>query len=392
MENNFNLKEFIAANKAKKSVDFPVDAFPAGYQYIMEATNASLNYPIDLMGVSMLNATALATGNTHKVQVRNEWIESAVLYIAVVGRPGTAKSHPLNFALKPFIKHDQASLKVYEQQKQEYERYHSLSKEERRGLPEPVKPTWQKYLVQDHTPEALLDVHKFNRRGLGIYMDELMGFFKNFGRYSNGGGDQEFWLSAWSGKAIIQDRKSGEPTMISEPFISVIGTIQVGLLQSLAKDNRNQNGFLDRILFAFPENLKKEYWNNVDLCPTIAEDWAKYLVNLLERKLEVKEDLSLASRILQYTPEASQLLWEWQKYNTDLVNTAPTESLAGVYTKLEVYCIRLSLILQMAAYTTEEAERDFVEVDAVIGAIKLIEYFRHTRSLSDLSFGFLGFS
>ena len=80
-------------------------------------------------------------------------------------------------------------------------------------------------------------------------------WFKNFNRY-NKGSEEQFWLSVWSGKAIRINRKTTEPTYITKPFISVIGTIQPGVLNDLA-DNRTENGFLDRLLFVAPENLTK---------------------------------------------------------------------------------------------------------------------------------------
>jgi hypothetical protein len=42
----------------------------------------------------------------------------------------------------------------------------------------------------------------------------------------------------------------------------VIGTIRYGVLKKLAKRERNQNGFQDRILFILPNNLEKQYWND----------------------------------------------------------------------------------------------------------------------------------
>ncbi len=90
-------------------------------------------------------------------------------------------------------------------------------------------------------------------------------WFKNFNRY-NKGSEEQFWLSVWSGKAIRINRKTTEPTFIAKPFISVIGTIQPAVLNELA-DKRTENGFLDRLLFVAPENLKKEYWSETELNP-----------------------------------------------------------------------------------------------------------------------------
>ena len=44
---------------------------------------------------------------------------------------------------------------------------------EQQGYTKPVKPILEQHLVTDFTPEALTDVHKFNKRGIGVYADEL---------------------------------------------------------------------------------------------------------------------------------------------------------------------------------------------------------------------------
>ncbi len=71
----------------------------------------------------------------------------------------------------------------------------------------PDKPAWQKNLLSDYTPEALAEVHSYNKRGIGVCVDELAGWFKNFNKY-NKGSEMEFWLSAWSRKPITIDRKA----------------------------------------------------------------------------------------------------------------------------------------------------------------------------------------
>jgi hypothetical protein len=229
---------------------FPVEVFPLPIQQVITATNENLNFPIDFIGVSLLYAASVAIGNTHCVEVKKGFRQSAVLYLAIVARAGTAKSPPLSFALQPIVEHDKRTYRQCEQQRQEYEKAVSLSKKEReqQAIDEPIKPVWQKFLLSDFTPEALAEVHKFNKRGIGVYVDELAGWFKNFNRY-NKGSEMEFWLSQWSGKPINIDRKTGEPIFIPLPFISVAGTIQKGILNELAKDSRTQNGFIDRILF-----------------------------------------------------------------------------------------------------------------------------------------------
>ncbi|MCD4697862.1 MAG: DUF3987 domain-containing protein [Bacteroidales bacterium] len=373
------LKAKSEAKKKAKQNPFPVEVFPKAVQEIITATNESLKFPIDFIGASILYAVSVSIGNTHKVEIMKGWQENAVLYLAIVGRPGTNKSHPLTFALQPIVEQDKQTYRQYEKQRQEYETIVNLTKKERKqqGYDEPVKPAWQKYLVSDFTPEALTDVHKFNKRGIGVYVDELAGWFKNFNRY-NKGSEQEFWLSNWSGKPVNIDRKTGEPVFIPLPFISVIGTIQNRVLKDLAKDNRTENGFIDRILFVIPENLKKNYWSETEINPVFIENWQNIISNLLSLSIQNDETQNPQPKILLFTNEAKKILFKWQREITDINNKAENEAISGIYAKMEVYVIRLALILEMMRFACGESDKQAVSVESIQGAIKLTEYFANS--------------
>lgn len=361
----------------RKTNRFPVEVFPLPIQQVITATNENLNFPIDFIGASLLYAVSVAVGNTHSIEVKKGFQQSAVLYLAIVGRAGTTKSHPLSFALQPIVEQDKRTFRQYEQQRQEYEQAVSLPKKEReqQAIDEPTKPVWQKFLLSDFTPEALAEVHKFNKRGIGVYVDELAGWFKNFNRY-NKGSEMEFWLTQWSGKPINIDRKTGEPVFIPLPFISVAGTIQQGILNELAKDSRTQNGFIDRILFVIPDNIKKEYWSETDLPPIVSENWESIISNLLSLSVTNDDTLNPSPEVLKFTPEAKQVLFEWQKANTDQCNDAENEVLSGIFSKMDMYILRLSLILEMMRFACSESSKQAVSIEAVQGAVKLVEYFK----------------
>lgn len=358
---------------------FPIEVFPLRVREIILDTNENLNFPIDFIGASMLFGVSVAVGNTHRIEVKTGWVESAVLYLAIVARAGTNKSHPLSFALKPIIEQDSASYRTYEQQKQEFDRLMTLSKKERetQGFDEPTKPVWEKYLLSDFTPEALAEVHKFNKRGIGVYVDELAGWFKNFNRY-NKGSEMEFWLSAWNSKPINIDRKTGEPVFIPLPFISVAGTIQNGTLNELAKESRTQNGFIDRILFVIPDSIKKGYWSEKEIEPTTIESWNNIVSKLLIQSVANDNNLNPSPQILKFTPEAKRLLFEWQKMNADECNNAESEAISGIYSKLEIYAIRLALILEMLKFACDESDKDKVGIESVRGALALVKYFKNS--------------
>ena len=223
-----------------------------------------------------------------------------------------------------------------------------------KGYNEPIKPIWEQYLISDFTPEALVSVHSYNKRGLGVNVDELASWFKNFNRY-NKGSEQEFWLSVWSGNTVKVNRKTSDQYNIPLPFISVAGTIQPGVLNELA-DNRTENGFLDRLLFVVPDNLKKEYWSETELSPSIVENWQTIISNLLDVSIIQDETNNPQPEILRFSPEAKQLLFEWQRELTDQSNKPENEAISGINAKIEMYAVRLALILQMVRYACNEGQ------------------------------------
>jgi hypothetical protein len=329
---------------------FPVAAFPEQIQEIILATNESLKFPIDFAACSMLFAAAIAVGNTHRARVMNNWTEGATLYIALVGRSGTNKTHPLRFGIDPILKRDKETHKEYLKQKAEYQNLLNRAKID--GLEQiPPKPMWQKIIVSDFTPEALSEIHRFNLRGLGVYTDELNQWVKNFNRYSTGSAT-EFWLSNFSGTPITIDRKNQDPILISVPSISVCGSIQPGILQELQRDNRAQNGFIDRILFAQPETLQKQYWSENELPNAITDQWHQVINNLLNLPLRTDNGGDIQPTVMEFSETAKEILINWQRKNTDLANETNNDSLAGIYAKLEIYCIRFALILELLNQAT----------------------------------------
>ena len=372
------LQRAVETEQKAKQNPFPVEVFPELIQKIIKATNENLNFPIDFIGASILYAVSVSIGNTHRVEVKKGWQENAVLYLAIVGRAGTNKSHPISFALKPIEERDNLMFQKYQSEKLEYDTISALTKKEReqQGYDEPVRPIWEQHLVTDFTPEALAEVHKFNKRGIGVYADELASWFKNFNRY-NKGSEEQFWLSVWSGKALRINRKTSDPIYIPLPFIPVIGSIQPGVLNELAK-NRTENGFLDRLLFVVPDNLNKEYWSETELNPSIMQNLETIILNILNVSIKQDDTNNLQPEVLRFKPEARELLFEFQRKLTDQSNKPENEAISGIYAKIEMYAIRLALILQMIRYACNEGNKQAVGIEAVQGALKLVEYFKKT--------------
>src|SRR5574344_1060089 len=129
-----NQVEWLQKIVAAEQNPFPVEVFPKPIQEIITATNESLKFPIDFIGSSILYAVSVAVGNTHRIEIMKGWQETAVLYLCLVGRAGTIKSHPLSFALKPIEQRDNLKFQKYMSEKMEYDTFLMLRKPARSTL------------------------------------------------------------------------------------------------------------------------------------------------------------------------------------------------------------------------------------------------------------------
>ena len=100
---------------------FPLEIFPQKIKEIIRATNECLNFPIDYIASSLCFAVSVGIGNTHSIRIKESWSERTIMYMAIIGRPGSNKSHPLSFALAPFFKHDTKQAVKFKKEYKEYE-------------------------------------------------------------------------------------------------------------------------------------------------------------------------------------------------------------------------------------------------------------------------------
>lgn len=386
-----NSKELVSiADLAQKKKEiqkttFPIHAFPPEVSRIIMNLNECLNFPVDYSACSMLASISIAVGNSVQVEVKRGWTETAIMYLALVGRAGVNKSHPLSFALKPIIDQDKRAYLKYKQQIKEYKSQFQKADKE---ISE--KPNCNKTIVSDITVEAVAKTHELNQRGLIVNIDELLAWIKGFNRYNNGSSDQEFWLSNWSGKPIIVDRKTSESIRIERSFISVCGTIQTSILDQMAKNNRSDNGFIDRVLFTMPGGLKKEVWSKKELPKGHEKRWSSIIDKLLSIDLDIDLEQGICPKTVFFDKRAKEKLDEWQEHNSNMCNNAGDEKLSGIYSKFEVHCVRMCLIIHMLKYSISSNNQiGYIEESSVKSAIEIIEYF---RSMSEKVFDIIHFS
>ena len=234
--------------------DFPLHAFP---KKILEMANGladSESFHIEYLLVSMVSAIASATGNALQIRIKGGWTSSPIFYIILVGRPGLGKTPPLDFAYRPIRAYDFQNLSKFRAMIEKAQNEKGSSTSAFGQGASSIKLS--KIMVSDFTPEALMQAHNANQRGIVVFVDEIMGMFNSVNQYSKGQLIEQF-LTAYSGKAIDITRCSMEiPIHIEMPCINMIGTAQPKRLLSLFNKGYKDNGLIDRILFAYPFGYK----------------------------------------------------------------------------------------------------------------------------------------
>lgn len=360
----------------KNSQGFPLHVLPLKAQEFIKSAKKAWGIPQDFFAASIVFAAGSAVGNSYTLEIKKGAEEKAVMYLTLIGNPNCNKSGAAKTALKPLSNRDADNYREYVNAKAEYEVIMEMSKKERQAqlIETPAPPIFQRKIVQDVTPEAVAKALQESPRGITVYRDELAGFIKDFNRY-NQGGEQEFWLSNWSGTTVSIDRKTSEPIRIKNPFISIIGTIQPAVIDSLGKGNRSVNGFIDRFLFVWPDDLEKPKWEDYNIDMSLAGAYNEAIEKLMDiyyqpldeaQKLELEKD---AWKTLQRF---------FNEDNKPKCDNAKNELLASMYGKFDLHTARLIIALHFIqfAYSRENDPCVKVNKQTVERAIELAKYFR----------------
>ena len=213
-----------------------------------------------------------------KVKRHDSWLESARIWVALVGSPSTKKSPILNVATAPLRTIDARLLARWIRA---INKYDQLSPEEKKANP---RPKQNRLRIEDTTVEAAQQVLEGSVDGILCYQDELAGFFGAMDKYSGGKGasaDRAFWLRAFNGGEYALNRVGRGVTLIPNLSVCLLGGIQPEPIRKLAADAQD-DGLLQRI---FPIVLKPATLGKDEPKPDVASTYANAIeaLNKLER-------------------------------------------------------------------------------------------------------------
>nr|WP_287049291.1 DUF3987 domain-containing protein [Culturomica sp.] len=357
----------------------PLDAFPAKIQDMILALARQENYTIEYMMASLLVAVSTAIGNTVNIRIRGGWVSNSALYMILVGRPGTGKTPPLDFAFRPIRKHDAQAVKQFKLEMEQYNNLVESNKGKKENTtPLPDKPILRRTIISDFTPEALMRALDDNQRGIVVYVDEIMGMFNAVNQYSRGQLIEQL-LTAFSGKPLDISRCSMPlPIHIEYPFINIVGTMQTTRMHELIEKGYKENGLLDRIIFVYPSSQDISDWQlDEDSSFASFEKYSNLWEAIINKVIDLPfTDNNNVQNILNFSPEAKAYFTNWRNNAIRAVNQIQDDGLVDSRViKAPMITARLALVLQIFRWACGEVHKDFVDIESTKSAIALSEYF-----------------
>lgn len=320
---------------------FPIDIFPEDLRGFITDLNKALGFSKDFLSVSILFAFATLVGNKYRVRIKAGWETPPLFWFAIVGNPGTMKSHPVATILKPIKEIDRKSKLDYDKKMNEYH-LAQIEKKTDKTITLPERPRFRQILISDITLEALHDVHSFNKRGLGYYRDELYGFVNGMNMYRDGA-DAQFWLESFNNSSYIVNRATKEPVMVEDAMINIIGTIQPKVLMGMAKMFAN-DGFIDRFLFTSAETRIPDI-DKTELHPELLAWWD----GILQRaNNQFKYATTKDTEIIHLEDDATDLFFSIRNSITRMQQDEATNpSIVQYLGKMITYLPRFMLLLSI---------------------------------------------
>ena len=320
---------------------FPLDVLPTPARDLAEAAARSIGCPVDFPAVATLAAASGVIGRSASLLVKPNYFASASLYVAIVGSPSSGKSPALRAALAPVWRIGQD---LHDEWSAAMAAWKLAPEDERRE-----EPALKRIVTSDPTTEALGPILAANPRGLCVAPDEMTKWVMSMDQYKGGkGGDRPFYLSAWNGESVVIDRAKHrkEPIMVPHPFLTVAGGIVPDMLSTLPEGRGRDDGFLARLLFAYPDRVARVY-SEQGISDTVTGAWDELAMALWRRSMRDVEGKP-TPHVVTMDPEARREWVAWcRAHYAEQEADDFLDSLEGPWGKLEAYAARLALILHL---------------------------------------------
>jgi len=360
---------------------FPLDTLPKAMRNLVKAASYAIPCSPDLVALPVLVAAASAIGNSWAMHVKRGYIEPPIFYAAIVARPGDGKSPAVGYAMRPIYESQEREIISYRAKLDEWEQSKA---EEHAG----DHPRLTQHFTTDTTIEALADT-LHDARSIVVVKDELHAWVVGMDAYKakGRGSERDAWLSLWRAAAVMINRRNREGALyLHAPHVNVIGGIQEDRLPDLDDDQGRADGFLDRVLFAYPRPGELRY-SEAEVDEETAHIYAQLIDDLYTYPLAIDGEGKTATNYAHFTPEGKEEYRRWcETFYAEMNALSFPMLLRGPWVKLQTYAVRLALVLHLCRSFSHEPgdqiRRGEVDGVDVVNAVTVIEYFkRQTRKV-----------
>jgi hypothetical protein len=346
-------------------------------------------------------------GRSHAIELDDEFRQPAVIWTATVAESGDRKTPAFSLVTKPLLtietelaEKTASSAEAYRVAEFAYKASLDAWKKAKGKTSvdpphPPDKPPEYQLLTSDITLEALAELLAANWRGIILASPELAGWVASFDVYrSRGGKDQAAWLNIHDAGFIKVNRKIPDPVtkkrmvFIPQACVSVLGTIQPGVLLRSLDESAQESGLAARILLAAPTWVQGTWTNRQqrpdDLRGSVArmELLYRHLYELepaqdadgnpLTRQVRMSRDAEGLWAIFydESQHERSLMLDLWQR---------------RAWPKLEGYCARFALLFWAVRRALQLTRSETIDPESMETAITLTKWFQgETERVHDL--------
>jgi hypothetical protein len=356
---------------------YPLDVFPEPLRAYIAAAADSIGCDAAFVAQPMLSAAAAAIGNTSVVELKPEWTEPCAIWTATVALPSTGKSPGQDAALVAVYQHEKAAqarhqdaLNRYTEELAEYE---AAVRQRKADARKPMEPKAESYYADDITTEALAVLLRDNPRGIGIFKDELKGYF-DFDRYTGSGGDVTKYLTMHGGRSLKVDRKKGGSIFVPRALVSISGCIQPDALRRALGSEYIENGLASRFCMVWPDDHVPG-WSTTYVPEQLATDAHAIIARLYGLPFT---DVDGTPQRFRLTSEAKNVYIEWVEYNaaaSKRLGAGPGRYFRG---KLKGGAARFALVFHLTRTVAGDptlADGTMIDVASVLAGIRLAEYF-----------------
>jgi len=347
------VKKRVSDLKEQQSSLFPLEAFPERIQNIVNCFSETYQLPIDYHCTAILVAASTAIGNAYCAKYKSREVYPCNLFTCIVGPPGIGKTPAMKFGMYPIYNIERRYRKLHNEKMAAWQQECEMARQQQSASPK--VPKSMDVVVKDSTVEAINQILEYNPKGVVLDQDELLAWVKGMNSYRKGS-DLEYFLSIWSGTPVKVTRTGKDTKWIEYPFLNVIGSVQPKMLKELITMEKTNNGFLDRILFAYPDEFVVAVESDIDVDESVYRVYDNIIQFLNELPNEfilhrddiTKEEALEINRIeMPLTAKAREV---YKAFRNDIVNQqniAEDEAVMGLLSKMKQYCLRIAMVLEL---------------------------------------------